>query len=53
MNNDRKLDMIRHINMVFTLNAEEQLETGYAALTILEYTELNTILNRLVKEVQE
>ena len=53
MNNDRKLDIIKYINMVFILNKEEQLETGYAALTLVEYTELNTILNRLVKEVQE
>lgn len=53
MNNDRKLDMIRHINMVFNLNAEEQLETGYAALSLAETTQLKIILDILIKEVQE
>lgn len=53
MNNDRKLDIIKYINMVFILNKEEQLETGYAALTLAESTQLKTILDSLIKEVQE
>ena len=49
MNNTeyRVRDIMEHIDDILETNNKEQLETGFAVLTINEYTQLKGILKRL------
>ena len=44
---------MEHIDDILKTNNKEQLETGFAVLTIDEYTQLNAILIRLKGEHDE
>ncbi|MEX1550421.1 hypothetical protein [Enterococcus sp. C50] len=54
--NNRELrtrEIMEHIDDIVATNNKEQLDSGFAVLTIEEYTQLNAILIRLEGEHDE